>query len=98
MKKILSIVLNTIFSLFPIKENKILFESGRGKVDDNPLAIYEYIKENKIDNLKTIWLVNKKTNIKLIKEGNFAYYRTLKGYYHAATAKYLIRSQSVGSL
>ncbi len=98
MKKILSILLNFIFSFFKIQENKITFESGRDKVDDNPLAIYEYIKKEKIKTFKLMWIVSKKTDTSMLDKNEYCYYRTLKAYYHLATSKYKIKSQSLGSL
>lgn len=98
MKKIISFFLNVFFNIFPIQNNKITFESGRNKVDDNPLTIYEYIKKAKINNFKLMWIVSKNTDVSMLEKGEYCYYKTLKSYYHLATAKYKIKSQSLGSL
>lgn len=97
MKKILCFILNNFFGLFKI-QNKIVFETGRGMVDGNPKAVYDYLVENNIDKFRLIWLVEKNTDVSFVREGDYVYYKTLKNYYHLATAKYWIRSQSVGSL
>lgn len=98
MRKLASFLLNFIFKFTKIQENKILFESGRGKVDGNPLAVYRYIKSNCPKRFKTIWLVEKGTDVSSLNKGDYFYYKTFKGYYHLATSKYWIRSQSFGSL
>ena len=98
MKKILSFFLNAFFRMFPIQNNKITFESGRNKVDDNPLAIYEYIKKENINNFKLMWIVTKNTDVSMLKKGEYCYYKSFKSYYHLATTKYKIKSQSIGSL
>lgn len=97
MKKILSIILNYLFKLFPIK-NKIIFESGRGLIDGSPKAIYKYMKDTKQDKYKLIWLIERGTDISMIDQKDYAYYKTIKAYYHLATAKYWIRSQSIGNI
>lgn len=98
MKKLLSIILNLISRLFKVNKKKILFESGRDLVDGSPRAIYAYIKENCPDDFKTVWLVTRKTDVSNIKPGEYAYYRTLKGFYFMVTAKYWIRSESLGNI
>lgn len=95
MKKIISIILNFIFKHFKIKNNKIVFEAGRDLIDGNPKAVYEYIIDNYPNNYKTIWLVNKGTDVSALRKNDYAYYRTIRGYYHLATAHYWIRSQSL---
>lgn len=97
MKKILSVLLNFIFMFCPVKKNKIIFETGRGKIDDNPLAIYHYMKKNNPE-YRLIWLAKKGTDTSELDGGEVYYYRTFKAYYHLATAKYWVRSNSLDSL
>lgn len=97
-RKILSSVLNFIFGFFKIQDNKIVFEASRGLVDGNTRAIYDYIVKNNINNFKTIWLVSKNTDVSELRNNDYVYYKTLKNYYHLATAQYFIRSQSDGSI
>lgn len=99
MKKVIEKVINIFFHIFKIQNNKILFECGRDKVDDNPLAIYEYMKNNCLDKeYKLIFLVSRGTNTASLDPKDTFYYRTFMGYFHKATAKYLIRSQSIGGI
>ena len=98
MKKIIAQILNFIFYFFKVNEKKILFESGRNLIDENPKALYCYIKKNNPNNFKTIWLVTKKTDTTILEKEDFAYYNTLKGLYHLATSKYWIGSQSIGNI
>lgn len=98
MKKILGIVINWFFKFFKINNEKIIFESGRDLIDGNVKAVYDYIIENNINEFKIIWLINKNCDISMLRKGDYAYYRTLRGLYHQATSKYWIRSQSIGSI
>lgn len=98
MRKIVEIIINTFFRMFKIEDNKIVFESGRNLIDGNAKAVYDYLMSTNTDNFKMIWLVNKDTDVTGINKENYAYYKTLKGYYHLATARYWIRNQSIGSL
>ena len=45
MKKVLSKIINIIFKIFKIDNKKIIFQSGRGMIDGNPKALYDYIGE-----------------------------------------------------
>lgn len=98
MKKIVSFIINLFFSLFPVNKNKIVFQSGRNKIDSNPYAIYKYIKGQKEYNYKCIWLIEKNTDTSLVDKKDCFYYKSLVGLFHLATAKYWIRSQSIGSI
>ena len=39
IKKIIGSILQLLFSFFPIKKNKILFETGTGEIKDNTKAV-----------------------------------------------------------
>lgn len=98
MKKLISKFLNLFFRIFKVNEKKIVFESFFNKADGNPLALYLYIKKNYPSTFQCYWLVSKKTDISYLDKNDVIYYRTLKSYFHLATAKYWIKSQSTGSL
>lgn len=98
MKKLFSIVLNFISNFFKVDEKKILFETGRDLADGNPKALYSYIKANCPNDFKTVWIVSRKTDVSDIKPGEYAYYKTLKSLYFLSTAKYWIRSESLGNI
>lgn len=97
MKKLISTIINWFFHFFKIQD-KIVFECGRGLIDGNPKAIYEYMLDIKQKKYKLIWLVEKGTDTTVLRDGDYVYYHTIKSCYHLATAKYWIRSQSMGSL
>ena len=97
MKSFISKILNTFLRLFKI-QNKIVFESGRGLVDGNPKAVYEYFLKINQNKYRLMWLVEKGTDVSMLRKDDFCYYHTIRGYYHLATAKYWIRSQSMGSI
>ncbi len=98
MRKILANIINFVFSFTKIKDNKIVFESGRDKIEGNPYAIYSYIKENCPNDFLMYWLISKETNFSMIDKKECAFYRTFTYLYHLSTAKYIIRSQSTGSI
>lgn len=98
MKTIISKIINFIFYFFKVNEKKILFESGRDLIDENPKALYLYIKENCPNDFNTIWLVSKKTDVKSLNKKDYAYYNTFKGLFSLATSKYWIKSQSTSNI
>ena len=99
MKKIIINIINYMFCIFKVDNSKIVFECGRNKVDDNPLAIYEYMKKNNLDEkYKLVFLTSKGVDISALDHRDVYYYKTIKGLFHKATAKYLIRSQSIGGI
>ena len=98
MRKLISIILNFIFRLFSIQENKIVFESGFNKADGNPLALYNYIKKHYPNKFECIWIVSKTTDISGLDKKDVRYYYHLNTYFHQATAKYWIKSQSTSSI
>lgn len=96
MKKIVAFFINLLAKLFKVKDNKILFQSGRSKVDCNPYAIYKYIQENCAEKFDCVWLVEKDTDVSMLEKGDYCYYKTFKGFIAMVTSKYWIRSQSLG--
>lgn len=98
MKKILSVILNVLFRFQKVDSQKIIFETGNDKVEGNPLAIYEYIKNNCPNDFKTIWFVKKNMDVSKLDPLDVVYYRTWKYFKHLSSARYWIRSHSVGSL
>lgn len=77
-----------IFRLFPIKNNRIVFQNFFGKgYGDNPKYVAEELLSRNIDNIEIIWLVKDKyydeipSKIKQIKRGTF------KELYYLSTAK-----------
>ena len=97
LKKIISVAINAFFRLFPINQKKIVFQSTRYQVTDNPYYIYKYIKDNNLD-YKLVFIVDKNADVSNLPNGDFAYVRSLKAYYHLATYKYLFTCQSLGSI
>lgn len=89
LKCYLTKILYIVFRLFPIKENRIIFESYHGsKYSDSIKTMYEYISKNNGD-MDFIWVLNKeneelKKNCKIVKKN------TIKYYYYYSTSKYWI--------
>lgn len=98
MKEIFSKILNLMFKIFPVKKNKVIFWGARGKIDEHPREIFFYMKNLQEKKFEIKWIVDKETDISELGRNEYCYYRTLKGYYEIATAKYWIQSQSLGSL
>lgn len=82
-----------LFSIIPIKNNYIVFESFHGKqFSDNPKALYEYISQNYPEKYTLIWSVdrrykenfNNKTNLNTVTR------LTPKWCYYMAVSKYWI--------
>ena len=98
MKKILSVLLNTFFRLFKVQKKKIVFQSARGLVDGNPKAFYDYMRKHHKDEYTLYYLVEKDMDTSFLDQEDIIYYRSMKGYYHLATAKFWVCSHSIGSL
>lgn len=96
MKKIICMILNFIAKGFKVNKRKILFQSGRSKVDCHPYAVYRYIKNNCPNDYICIWLVERETDVSMLEKGDYCYYRTFKAFIAMVTSKYWIRSQSLG--
>lgn len=98
LKKIIGESLQLFFSFFPIKENKIMFETGTGEIKDHLKAIYEYSKENDISDYDFKWAVNRGVDVSELGEGEVVYKKTLSYYYHLMTSKYWMRTHSVENI
>lgn len=76
-----------LFSLFPIKKNKVIFQSfsGRG-FSDNPKYIAKKLLEA-APNLEIYWAANDKATASLPSGIHFVKYKTISYLYHMATAR-----------
>lgn len=97
MKKIIIKLINIFFHLFKVNKRKILFECGRGMIDGSPRAIYNYMKEKKL-NYKLVWIINKDVDGSTLNGTKFYYPHSFGDLYSRATAKYWIKSESIGSI
>lgn len=86
--KIMKCLLRNLFRIFPVHNNKIVFDSYYGKgYGDNPKYIAEEILRQKL-NCKLVWLKNTPTVIKdRIKAVS---YYSIRFYYELATARIII--------
>lgn len=98
MKKIIGMLLQLFFGLFPIQENKILFETVNGEVKDHLKAVYDYCKENQIKDFQFKWVITKGNDVSQISEDEIVYRKTFGYYYHLMTSKYWIRTHSVSNI
>ena len=98
VKWILGIIVNFFAVFLKIDNKKLLFQSGRGRVDCNPYALYRYIKDNNVNDFKCMWIVEKDADVSNLCEGDYCYYRTIRCFFEMATSKYWIRSQSLGGI
>lgn len=80
----------TLFKLFPIKQNRILFSAYEGReFSCNPRAMYEYLKTLD-EKLEFVWCINDFSKI----EDNVVKVRrrSLKYWYYAQTSKYFFKN------
>ena len=81
-----------IFCLFPIKNNRIIFNSHKGRqYVCNPRYIYEFLKKKYGDNLQYVWCLNnpaesmkRSPNVKIVR------YNSLRYFYYQMTSKVII--------
>ncbi len=97
MKKFIAVLINFFFRLFPIDNRKILFISTNYGLNDNPYALFRYLK-NHNPGYTLIYLVNKNTDVSGLQKNEYAYVRSFMGLYHMATHKYRFTCQSYGSI
>lgn len=98
IKKIIGSILQLLFSFFPIKKNKILFETGTGEIKDNTKAVYDYIKEHMGDKYICRWAVKRDSDVSAIEPGEIVWKKTFGYYYHLMTSKYWMRTHSVDNI
>ena len=93
MKRLIRTVFTPIFSLFPIKRNKIVFCNFNGKgYGCNPKYIAEAIHK-KCDSCKIVWLCTKKTlDLKFPEYVTPVKIGSIKGIYEVLTAKAVVRN------
>ena len=81
-----------LFCIFPIKSNRIIFNSHKGRqYVCNPRYIYEYLYEKFGDKLEYVWCLNVKVeaiqnrhNVKTVK------YNSLRYFYYQMTSKVIV--------
>lgn len=97
-KRIIGIILQSVFSLFSITKNKIMFETGTGEIKDHLKTIYDYAKKNKITDFQFKWAVKYGTDVSEIQQYEIVYKKTLGYYYHLMTSKYWMRTHSIDNI
>jgi len=98
---ILSIPLQGISFCIPKNKNLWIFGAWTGnKYADNSKYLFEYIHQNKKENIKAIWLTdNKEVLNKLNKKGKLCVMKySLQGFYYSIIAKYLVNCVSYNDL
>ncbi len=90
-------IINFFARLVRVKKNYIVFFASH-KVDGNPKSIYLYIKKHYSHLYRCIYLVDKNMDYEALDKRDVCFYRTLKGYYYQARAKYWILSDSTKTL
>ncbi|MCC2254135.1 CDP-glycerol glycerophosphotransferase family protein [Ruminococcus sp. CLA-AA-H200] len=98
IKSVLGHILEVVFALFPIRKNKIFFETGIGEVKDNTKAVYDYLRKNYKDQYILKWAVRKGSDVSEIDPGEIVWKKTFGYYYHLMTSKYWIRTHSVDNI
>lgn len=98
MKKIVGILLQSFFCVFPVKQNKLLFETCNGEVKDHLKAIYNYFHEHNIVDYDIKWVITRGNDVSEIKKTEIVYRKTIGYYYHLLTSKYWMRTHSVSNI
>lgn len=98
MKKIIGFLLQTVFGVFPIKQNKLFLETCNGEVKDHLKAIYDYFNAHDIHEYDIKWVITKGNDVSQIKENEIVYRKTIGYYYHLLTSKYWLRTHSVSNI
>ena len=93
-----AICITPLVRLIPRKRNKWVFGAMQN-FKDNPKYFFYWTRERHPE-IRAIWIAQQKSDIeKLVKQGCEAYYwRSLKGLYHALTAKVYVSDHHVGDI
>lgn len=98
IKKGVGSALSLLFGHLPIKRNQVFFETCNGEVKDHLKAIYDYSKENSIQDFDFYWAIGKNVDCSHIEEKEVVYKKTLRYYYYLMTSQYWIRTHSVDNI
>lgn len=93
--KILRVMLR-IFSVFPVKKNRVIFNSRAGtQYSCNPKCIYEYISKDKINPFELIWVFNEPAKFKFLKNkgAKLCKRHSIRHYYYWLTARVIITNE-----
>ena len=98
MRNLLAICLNPLVSLVPRKKKKWVYGAMRS-FRDNPKFLFCWANENHPE-IRSIWITHQKGDVIFLRERGFeAYYvKSLKGLFHALTAKVYIFDHQVGNV
>lgn len=92
MKAVLKKILYKLFCILPINNNIITFESFSGKkYADNPRAIYEKMKDMKL-NYKYKWFMNRSAITTNIPKNEIIYKGTIKWLYYTAISRAWVKN------
>ena len=97
MKKFLLHLIRLLFLCFPIKQNKLFFETLTGEVKDQANALYKYIKETHPEKYQCYWGVAMDVDVSELAPREATYRRTVRYYYHLMTSQYWFKTHSGGT-
>ncbi|HUS50748.1 MAG TPA: CDP-glycerol glycerophosphotransferase family protein [Candidatus Paceibacterota bacterium] len=98
--KILSLPFYLIGFIIPKNDKIWIFGSWKGeKYNDNPKALFEYIKKEKKD-IRAVWLTKNDTILDILKEKGYEVYKTnsIKGIYCALISGVVILCSAISDL
>ncbi len=98
IKVVVGTILQFIFSFFRIREHDIFFETCNGEVKDHLKAVYDYAKQNDIQDFRFFWAITKGNDTSHIEKSEIVYKKTFHYYYRLMTCKYWIRTHSVDNI
>lgn len=89
-------IISFLLRLIP-KSGKTLIFSSFPDYTDNAYAMYEYLKKNRGNKYRYIWLYSDKTSIKKHPETEGYYKYSVKAFYYFARAKYVFTTHGIYS-
>lgn len=94
--KLVFTIISFLLKLIPKSEKTLIFSSFPDYTD-NAYAMYEYLKKNKGNKYRYIWIYSDKTSIKKHPEIEGYYKYTVKAFYYFARAKYVFTTHGIYS-
>lgn len=78
IKKVIKKLINIIFNIFPIDNNKVVFTTGNGRFEGHPKAIYQFFEKTKEKDFKYFFILKKNADTSMLNKNTYYFYNTIK--------------------
>ena len=98
IKNLTTICITPMIKVIPRQRNKWLFGAGQN-FKDNPKYLFYWTNEHHPE-IRSIWIAHLRNDVEMLKKQGYEvyYWSSLKGLYHALTAKVYISDHQIGDI